>query len=118
MTILITVERYFVVAYHIRAKDWLNSMGPLIVTSIWLILIVLINLPCLLNADVIRGPQNSTDLVSTSLLSKYPYFFVSTKFSREIYYATWFRVIHDFIDYAMPLPVLLFFNGMLYRFVS
>jgi len=117
MTILITAERYFVVAHLFTARAWLNSRGPLIVTSIWLIFIFLMIVPWSLNSELIPGPLRP-DEIGTGPLANFPFIYVSTKFSMEIYYCNAFHHIHDFIDFALPLPLLLLFNGLLYRFVS
>ncbi|ODN05548.1 FMRFamide receptor [Orchesella cincta] len=49
----------------------------------------------------------------TSDLSRFPYIFKSSYFSNKIYRK--FVLYHMLIDFASPFPLLLIFNGLLYR---
>lgn len=108
-TILVAVERYFVVVHPFKAKAWLNSRRPCVITVVWFVLILLINLPWWLNSVIASQtlPWNAK-----GPLGKYPTIFVSTVFGRI--YSRWLRRVHVFIDFVLPLPLLLLFNGMLY----
>ncbi|ODM88978.1 FMRFamide receptor [Orchesella cincta] len=109
-TILVSIERYLVVVYPFRARIWLSGRRSLVLISVWLLGIILINIPWWLVSVLV---DTNLDKFPKGKLSKYPYIYVATNFSTGIY--TWLRPIHDFVDFVMPLPLLLIFNALLFR---
>ncbi|CAL8072576.1 unnamed protein product [Orchesella dallaii] len=110
ITILVSIERYLVVAYPFQAKIWLAGRRSRGIIFVWLFGIILINIPWWLNAVIVN---TNLKKFPKGQLSKYPYIFVATNFATGVY--TWLRPFHNFVDFVLPLPLLLVFNGLLFR---
>lgn len=115
---MITIERYIAVAFPL--KQWMTTTKARYHLMIVMTIIILVNLPWWLNKRLV---QNETFLMgggegfnsSISDLSEFPYIFKSTAFSRNIYPSI--VMFHLFVDFAVPFPLLLVFNALLYRSV-
>ncbi|CAL8141840.1 unnamed protein product [Orchesella dallaii] len=114
VTIMIAIERYIAVAFPL--KQWLTNKKARIHLIIVLIIVALVNLPWWLNKSLERNEMfQATDANGnyTSDLSRFPYIYKSSYFANKIYRK--FVLYHMLIDFASPFPLLLIFNGLLYR---
>lgn len=120
ITIMITIERYIAVAFPL--KQWLKSRKAPIHLTIVMIFIIGVNLPWWINKRLepnetfLKTVNEVSSSGSFSDLSEFPYIFKGTAFSRNIYPKL--VMAHLFVDFALPFPLLLIFNGLLYRSVS
>ncbi|CAL8072566.1 unnamed protein product [Orchesella dallaii] len=109
ITILVSIERYLVVAFPIRSKSWLSTNKSRIYVLTIVMLAILMNLPWGFTSTVV---ENDAKLSPETSLGKFPFIFQTTKFGK-----TWFKKIMSLklvLDYVLPLPLLLIVNALLY----
>lgn len=108
-TVLITVERFLVVAFPIKLGNWFTHKRNrvlIISVAIWGFLL---GMPRIMSFYV---AENSLGY-NFSSLHGVDYFITAT--SLEKYWYGSFGNFHDLIDFWVPLPVLLIFNSLLYH---
>lgn len=133
---MITIERYIAIAYPI--KQWVASKKVRLHIITVVCVVILLNTPWWINKktdinDLYREKiDNQTHDSNLSLsnnsfnvseykndtwndLSEFPYVFKGTRFAKAVYPKI--VTYHIFLDFAFPFPMLLIFNGLLYRSV-
>lgn len=120
ITIVITIERYIAVGFPL--KQWMTSKKSRIHLMIVIPVIILLNLPWWLNKQLLENETyfNSAEIPAENDFSQgdlraFPYIFKGTAFARNVY--PHIVRLHLFVDFALPFPLLLIFNGLLYRSV-
>lgn len=114
LTILVTIERYLVVAFPVKSKAWLTPFKSKIYVLIVLFITFLLDLPWIFNSTVAKNTYIALS-PNTSLVN-FPYILNGTSFSRYVYPKI--RMSQLFANYVAPFPLLLIFNGLLYLSVS
>lgn len=117
VTILVTLERYFVVVHYFWTKSWLTPTRHSVITAVWSVLIVALNAPWWWNTKI-DSLKQSGDSNYNGPLSGFSAVLRETKFGRDIYQSTWVGPVHGFLEFILPFLVLFVFNGLLYRYVS
>lgn len=111
-TVLITLERYLVVAFPLRFSHWFTLRRSRILLFLVLVLAVLLGIPRFTSTYVTEN-RKFQDFESTKGL---PFIILPTRLA-----FFWFVTMKGFfnqIDFWVPLPLLLFFNALIYIHVS
>lgn len=113
ITLVITIERCFVVTFPIRMKLWLTPVKSKILLFIALLLSIVLNLPWILNSMVTENLHR--DKGWNKGLSTFPYVVESTSFGKEVY-----PVVRSYLlsIKRIPFVLLLLFNTFLYGKVN
>lgn len=116
-TTLIAIERYLDIAHYHRTKLWLTTRVRRILAISTLLFVILVNLPWWLNSTYDYVPKELSD---EGPLANYHGIIVQTKFAERFYYSKDRKLfhIHLFVDFVLPFPLLIAFNGLLYKYVS
>ncbi|CAL8072564.1 unnamed protein product [Orchesella dallaii] len=110
ITILVAIERYLVVAFPIQSKSWLSPLKSKIYLTIVIFLSILLTMPWILNTSI---SKTNTAFVPNTTLANFPYILKATDFGIKMYPKI--RLFQLIMNYVAPFPLLLFFNGLLYR---
>lgn len=112
MTVVITVERYLVVAFPMKFGNWFTTKRTRVISVLVLIWALLMALP-----------RCSSAIISRNTIGKYmertkflDYIIVSTPLEKFWYFDM--GGYFDVIDFWGPLPLLLLFNGLVYFHVN
>lgn len=111
VTILATVERYIVVVFPVQSKQWLTPAKCRLYLVLVGFLSVLLNISLIINAAVSTVEEDDIFPPDTHV-ENFLYIFKDTHLTNhEI------SELLVFINYVAPFPLLLIFNGLLYRSV-
>ncbi len=102
-TVLITIERYLMITIPFKAKLWFTPRATKIMAFSVLVLAILINYPRFVAYGA--EPNEFRDIPSLEGLE---YVFRPTS-QGKFWYKT-MKGAHNWIDYWLPLPIILVFN--------
>lgn len=114
LVILITLQRYLVIQFPIRARAWLHDRfwQTRLAAGITLLLCILINLPVLCKYKVVENNfnlQNESDDIAG-----FPFVIKSFGFFKTLNLPKCFNETLLAFDYFIPFPALLISKGLLY----
>ncbi|CAL8103641.1 unnamed protein product [Orchesella dallaii] len=111
MTVLITIERYLVIAFPMKSTTLFTSRKTKVMALFVPILAMILSIPRFSSMYV--DQNDIADIPSTRELT---HIIRSTKLDK-FWYVT-LLAVHDQIDYWLPLPILLLFNILSFRHVQ
>lgn len=114
ITILVTIERYLVIAFPIESKSWLSPLKSKIYLACVIVLAGVLDFPWILNSTVVKNSYAA--LAPNTSLIEYPYIMNVTQFGIVVYPKV--RYVLLAMNFVAPFPLLLIFNVMLYKSVS
>ncbi len=107
MTVLITIERFIVITFPLKARSWFTQRRA--VYLVLFVLLIAISLNHQKFAGLCLEPNEFQDIPS---LHELEYIYRPTIYGR-FWYGT-MKSLHNMIDYWAPLPLLLLFNFLSY----
>lgn len=102
-TVLITIERYLMITIPFKAKLWFTPKATKIMAFLVLVLAIVINYPRFVGYAA--EPNEYRDIPSLEGLE---YVFQPTS-QWKFWYKT-MKGAHNWVDYWLPLPIILVFN--------
>ncbi|CAL8103638.1 unnamed protein product [Orchesella dallaii] len=108
-TMLITIERYLIIAYPVKSANLFTSRRAKILSFFIPILAAILTFP---RFTMYVDTNDLTDIPS---ISKLTHIIRATELNKFFYVTL--NTIHSKIDFWLPLPVLLFFNILSFRHV-
>ncbi len=111
VTVVIIIERYLVISFPFKFGKWFTSKRTKIITIIAILLPVLlglIRLPCF---KIVPNTMNS----NITSVQQWKYIIVSTSLYELVYLKFGYIGI---LEFWIPFPLLLIFNGLVYYHVS
>lgn len=108
MTVLITAERYLVIAFPIRSSTWFTKPKTKFMILLVYIFAIIMALPRFMSYQVVKS-DTMHDIPS---MRSFDYIVLGTKWEYFWYVQT--GGFFDKIDFWVPLPLLLFLNILVY----
>ncbi|CAL8098087.1 unnamed protein product [Orchesella dallaii] len=112
MTVIINTYCYAGVAHPLRTKQWFSWKTVRMLPLLALVVAVFINIPRLGCEELSENVYNEKGFDIPSLRG-FKYIAVQRNKCWKFWFETMFR-IHDYIDYLLPLPILLLLNFLSY----
>ncbi|ODM89603.1 FMRFamide receptor [Orchesella cincta] len=116
-SILISIERYLMVAFPLKSKIWLQRSRRRSIAAFILLIVfsILLNLPWLLKSFVEENEK--VNWKTNSTLANFPYLV-----KRHEYFSTiWIRGSQEImlgLNSVVPFPILLILKGLLYKAIA
>ncbi|CAL8083980.1 unnamed protein product [Orchesella dallaii] len=108
MTLLITTERFCIIAFPFRCKTWFTSFKTKLLTVGVLLVSIILNVPRFINFEVTYNSYIGENAIAS--VGDYEYL-VRTTAGYDLFYRT-LGNFHGQIDFWGPLPILLLFNAL------
>ncbi|CAL8070594.1 unnamed protein product [Orchesella dallaii] len=109
MTVLITIERYLVIAFPMELGTWFTAIKTKALTAAVTLLAILVNIPRLSGIIITKNDEGGKNLAS---LHDLDCIIVETKLN-NFWYETCFAIHHK-IDVYLPFPLLIVYNFLLF----
>ncbi|CAL8072574.1 unnamed protein product [Orchesella dallaii] len=110
ITILVSIERYLVIAFPVESKAWLSPTRSILYILSAISVAILLNISYFTNTTVI---ENNVSFSPNTTLANFPYILNGTEISRKMPHQMKFGLM--LMNYVAPFPFLLIFNGLLYK---
>lgn len=119
LTVLITIERYIVIASPFQSKFWLDGSTHPWKARVPIIIVfstsILLNIVWIIKTNLVKNhhfDENFDESLDIDEFERFPYLIERNEWvGRSIQWTILF------VDYLLPFPVLLIFTGLLYKSV-